>query len=164
MRVCVFPKPRYSDGDLTLIYSGGDECSSGFQRMSVINFECNETAGERARRGAPARGAWEWRAEWGSQRPLGVAPPSPSQRHTSCFHFPPPCLLWEWAQRRACWDGGSALGSTLTSMGTDSASWACSPTPFLVQTEVQRDPLRWWPHHSSWIVGSQEVAGQVWFF
>ncbi|XP_027795386.2 cation-independent mannose-6-phosphate receptor [Marmota flaviventris] len=36
---------RYSDGDLTLIYFGGDECSSGFQRMSVINFECNETAG-----------------------------------------------------------------------------------------------------------------------
>ncbi|XP_019519312.1 PREDICTED: cation-independent mannose-6-phosphate receptor [Hipposideros armiger] len=35
---------RYSDGDLTLIYFGGDECSSGFQRMSVINFECNETA------------------------------------------------------------------------------------------------------------------------
>ncbi|XP_053447080.1 cation-independent mannose-6-phosphate receptor [Nycticebus coucang] len=35
---------RYSDGDLTLIYSGGDECSSGFQRMSVINFECSETA------------------------------------------------------------------------------------------------------------------------
>ncbi|XP_007943478.1 cation-independent mannose-6-phosphate receptor [Orycteropus afer afer] len=36
---------RYSDADLTLIYSGGDECSSGFQRMSVINFECNQTAG-----------------------------------------------------------------------------------------------------------------------
>ncbi|XP_077611202.1 cation-independent mannose-6-phosphate receptor [Crocuta crocuta] len=35
---------RYSDGDLTLIYSGGDECSSGFQRMTVINFECNKTA------------------------------------------------------------------------------------------------------------------------
>lgn len=30
-----------------MIYSGGDECSSGFQRMSVINFECNKTAGER---------------------------------------------------------------------------------------------------------------------
>ncbi|XP_059555884.1 cation-independent mannose-6-phosphate receptor isoform X3 [Myotis daubentonii] len=43
---------RYSDGDLTLIYSGGDECSSGFQRMSVINFECNETAGNGGR-GAP---------------------------------------------------------------------------------------------------------------
>ncbi|XP_014402424.1 PREDICTED: cation-independent mannose-6-phosphate receptor, partial [Myotis brandtii] len=40
---------RYSDGDLTLIYSGGDECSSGFQRMSVINFECNETAGNGGR-------------------------------------------------------------------------------------------------------------------
>ncbi|NWJ02858.1 MPRI protein, partial [Crypturellus undulatus] len=36
---------RYSDGDLTLIYPNGDACSSGFQRMTVINFECNETAG-----------------------------------------------------------------------------------------------------------------------
>uniref|UniRef100_A0A8C5X5U1 Insulin like growth factor 2 receptor n=1 Tax=Malurus cyaneus samueli TaxID=2593467 RepID=A0A8C5X5U1_9PASS len=35
----------YSDGDLTLIYPNGDACSSGFQRMTVINFECNETAG-----------------------------------------------------------------------------------------------------------------------
>lgn len=73
MHACVFPKSRYSDGDLTLIYSGGDECSSGFQRMSVINFECNETAGERARGRAlaSASGAghgcsWEWSAEWGS--------------------------------------------------------------------------------------------------
>ncbi|XP_047625757.1 cation-independent mannose-6-phosphate receptor [Phacochoerus africanus] len=43
---------RYSDGDLTLIYFGGDECSSGFQRMSVINFECNKTAGNNGK-GAP---------------------------------------------------------------------------------------------------------------
>uniref|UniRef100_A0A5F9C0Z7 Cation-independent mannose-6-phosphate receptor n=1 Tax=Oryctolagus cuniculus TaxID=9986 RepID=A0A5F9C0Z7_RABIT len=43
---------RYSDGDLTLIYFGGEECSSGFQRMSVINFECNETA-ENDGRGTP---------------------------------------------------------------------------------------------------------------
>ncbi|XP_043744063.1 cation-independent mannose-6-phosphate receptor [Cervus elaphus] len=43
---------RYSDGDLTLIYSGGEECSSGFQRMSVISFECNHTAGNNGR-GAP---------------------------------------------------------------------------------------------------------------
>ncbi|KAF6364588.1 insulin like growth factor 2 receptor [Rhinolophus ferrumequinum] len=43
---------RYSDGDLTLIYFGGDECSSGFQRMSVINFECNETAANGGK-GAP---------------------------------------------------------------------------------------------------------------
>ncbi|KAG7509424.1 cation-independent mannose-6-phosphate receptor [Solea senegalensis] len=35
---------RYSDGDLTLIYPDGDECSSGFQRMTIINFECNQTA------------------------------------------------------------------------------------------------------------------------
>ncbi|XP_053769591.1 cation-independent mannose-6-phosphate receptor [Desmodus rotundus] len=43
---------RYSDGDLTLTYLGGDECSSGFQRMSVISFECNETAGNGGR-GSP---------------------------------------------------------------------------------------------------------------
>ncbi|XP_064196429.1 cation-independent mannose-6-phosphate receptor [Anguilla rostrata] len=35
---------RYSDGDLTLIYPGGSTCSSGFQRMTIINFECNKTA------------------------------------------------------------------------------------------------------------------------
>ncbi|XP_058881252.1 cation-independent mannose-6-phosphate receptor [Acipenser ruthenus] len=35
---------RYSDGDLTLIYPGGSLCSSGFQRMTIINFECNKTA------------------------------------------------------------------------------------------------------------------------
>ncbi|KAM4694239.1 cation-independent mannose-6-phosphate receptor [Discoglossus pictus] len=35
---------RYSDGDLTLIYPGGEKCSSGFQRMTIINFQCNETA------------------------------------------------------------------------------------------------------------------------
>ncbi|XP_022416368.1 cation-independent mannose-6-phosphate receptor [Delphinapterus leucas] len=43
---------RYSDGDLTLVYLGGDTCSSGFQRMSVINFACNQTAGNSGR-GAP---------------------------------------------------------------------------------------------------------------
>ncbi|KAL0622170.1 Cation-independent mannose-6-phosphate receptor, partial [Plecturocebus cupreus] len=51
----IFPRwlPKvYSDGDLTLIYSGGDECSSGFQRMSVLNFECNKTAGNDGK-GAP---------------------------------------------------------------------------------------------------------------
>ncbi|XP_050994418.1 LOW QUALITY PROTEIN: cation-independent mannose-6-phosphate receptor [Labeo rohita] len=36
---------RYSDGDLTLIYPDGSRCSSGFQRMTIINFECNATAG-----------------------------------------------------------------------------------------------------------------------
>nr|XP_027309114.2 LOW QUALITY PROTEIN: cation-independent mannose-6-phosphate receptor [Anas platyrhynchos] len=40
---------RYSDGDLTLIYPNGDACSSGFERMTVINFECNETAGNDGR-------------------------------------------------------------------------------------------------------------------
>lgn len=34
----------YSDGDLTLIYPDGGMCSSGFQRMTIINFECNKTA------------------------------------------------------------------------------------------------------------------------
>uniref|UniRef100_A0A3Q2ZJ59 Insulin-like growth factor 2 receptor n=1 Tax=Kryptolebias marmoratus TaxID=37003 RepID=A0A3Q2ZJ59_KRYMA len=36
---------RYSDGDLTLIYPNGDKCSSGFQRMTIINFQCNKTGG-----------------------------------------------------------------------------------------------------------------------
>uniref|UniRef100_A0A8C2ZCN4 Insulin-like growth factor 2 receptor n=1 Tax=Cyclopterus lumpus TaxID=8103 RepID=A0A8C2ZCN4_CYCLU len=31
---------RYSDGDLTLIYPDGIRCSSGFLRMTIINFEC----------------------------------------------------------------------------------------------------------------------------
>ncbi|XP_032398409.1 cation-independent mannose-6-phosphate receptor isoform X1 [Etheostoma spectabile] len=35
---------RYSDGDLTLIYPDGTRCSSGFQRMTIINFECNKNA------------------------------------------------------------------------------------------------------------------------
>ncbi|KAL6096173.1 igf2r [Pungitius sinensis] len=35
---------RYSDGDLTLIYPDGSRCSSGFLRMTIINFECNKTA------------------------------------------------------------------------------------------------------------------------
>ncbi|XP_041660412.1 cation-independent mannose-6-phosphate receptor [Cheilinus undulatus] len=43
---------RYSDGDLTLIYPDGTRCSSGFQRMTIINFECNETASNGGR-GAP---------------------------------------------------------------------------------------------------------------
>nr|QPB70590.1 insulin-like growth factor 2 receptor [Pampus argenteus] len=43
---------RYSDGDLTLIYPDGDTCSSGFQRMTVINFECNRNASNGGR-GSP---------------------------------------------------------------------------------------------------------------
>ncbi|XP_052442128.1 cation-independent mannose-6-phosphate receptor [Carassius gibelio] len=35
---------RYSDGDLTLIYPDGIRCSTGFLRMTIINFECNATA------------------------------------------------------------------------------------------------------------------------
>ncbi|XP_077408147.1 cation-independent mannose-6-phosphate receptor [Vanacampus margaritifer] len=35
---------RYSDGDLTLIYPDGAKCSTGFQRMTIINFECNRNA------------------------------------------------------------------------------------------------------------------------
>ncbi|KAL2081956.1 hypothetical protein ACEWY4_021774 [Coilia grayii] len=44
---------RYSDGDLTLTYPGGTRCSSGFERMTIINFECNETA-ENDGKGFPA--------------------------------------------------------------------------------------------------------------
>lgn len=43
---------RYSDGDLTLIYPDGTRCSSGFQRMTIINFECNKNASNSGR-GAP---------------------------------------------------------------------------------------------------------------
>ncbi|KAM6964907.1 cation-independent mannose-6-phosphate receptor [Aplochiton taeniatus] len=43
---------RYSDGDLTLVYPDGSRCSSGFQRMTIINFECNKTAGNNGR-GSP---------------------------------------------------------------------------------------------------------------
>lgn len=96
--VCI----RYSDGDLTLIYFGGEECSSGFQRMTVINFECSETAGERP--GVlpvfcvDGRVSWEWNAAW-SHRPSSAgrgrlqSPDSsrsaPPTAHTSCFHLPP---------------------------------------------------------------------------
>lgn len=92
---------RYSDGDLTLIYSGGEECSSGFQRMTVINFECSETAGERPGvlpvLGVHGRVSWGWNARGAAHRPrLGVAACSPQTRrsappaaHTSCFHLPP---------------------------------------------------------------------------
>ncbi|KAJ8009057.1 hypothetical protein DPEC_G00084890 [Dallia pectoralis] len=45
-------KLRYSDGDLTLILPEGSTCSSGFQRMTIINFECNKTAGNDGR-GSP---------------------------------------------------------------------------------------------------------------
>ena len=38
----------YSDGDLTLIYPDGGRCSSGFQRMTIINFDCNKDEGEGA--------------------------------------------------------------------------------------------------------------------
>ncbi|AWP20381.1 putative cation-independent mannose-6-phosphate receptor [Scophthalmus maximus] len=40
---------RYSDGDLTLIYPDGDSCSSGFKRMTIINFECNKNASDGGR-------------------------------------------------------------------------------------------------------------------
>lgn len=100
-------KPRYSDGDLTLIYFGGEECSSGFQRMSVINFECNQTAGECAWRQwrlcVGGLGSWKQRAggvvrpspaDGAPQGPLCGSgqedpphPPSQWWTHTSCFHF-----------------------------------------------------------------------------
>ncbi|XP_069788171.1 cation-independent mannose-6-phosphate receptor [Narcine bancroftii] len=37
-------KLRYSDGDLTLMLPDGNSCSSGFQRMTIINFHCNASA------------------------------------------------------------------------------------------------------------------------
>ncbi|XP_077950092.1 cation-independent mannose-6-phosphate receptor isoform X1 [Gasterosteus aculeatus] len=40
---------RYSDGDLTLIYPDGSRCSSGFLRMTIINFECNKSASDGGR-------------------------------------------------------------------------------------------------------------------
>ncbi|XP_033118003.1 cation-independent mannose-6-phosphate receptor-like [Anneissia japonica] len=36
---------RYTDGELSLTYKGGNPCSSGFERTSVITFKCNNTAG-----------------------------------------------------------------------------------------------------------------------
>jgi hypothetical protein len=98
---------RYSDGDLTLVYFGGDECSSGFQRMSIINFECNKTAGEHWV-STPAlsvgqRGVCVSLSLNGAVRypPLDLATSSPqtgffywsnipflcSPTHTSCFRF-----------------------------------------------------------------------------
>ncbi|XP_067900725.1 cation-independent mannose-6-phosphate receptor [Heterodontus francisci] len=35
---------RYSDGDLTLTFPDGNSCSSGFRRMTIINFRCDVTA------------------------------------------------------------------------------------------------------------------------
>ncbi|CAK6983216.1 cation-independent mannose-6-phosphate receptor, partial [Scomber scombrus] len=43
---------RYSDGDLTLIYPDGTVCSSGFQRMTIINFDCSKNASNGGR-GSP---------------------------------------------------------------------------------------------------------------
>ncbi|XP_051868030.1 cation-independent mannose-6-phosphate receptor [Pristis pectinata] len=40
---------RYSDGDLTLTLPDGNSCSSGFRRMTIINFHCNESAVEEGR-------------------------------------------------------------------------------------------------------------------
>ncbi|XP_071956716.1 cation-independent mannose-6-phosphate receptor-like [Antedon mediterranea] len=34
----------YVDGELSLTYKGGNKCSSGFERTSVITFKCNVTA------------------------------------------------------------------------------------------------------------------------
>ncbi len=37
---------RYSDRNLTLIYDGGEKCSSNFARRTVINFHCDPNAGD----------------------------------------------------------------------------------------------------------------------
>jgi len=37
---------RYTDRQLTLTYKGGEVCSSGFSRTTVINFHCNNNAVE----------------------------------------------------------------------------------------------------------------------
>lgn len=120
-RVCVLPKCRYSDGDLTLIYFGGDECSSGFQRMSVINFECNETAGECAQGFYPCSALFGGcvLGSGGEQSDvlLWVWPPLVPTLGEECpandthpFAFSS-TLFWEWAQHQACWDGGAVLNS-----------------------------------------------------
>lgn len=98
--VCMLQKPRYSDGDLTLIYSGGEECSSGFQRMSVISFECNHTAGERGSasvgrvcgsRGVVGRSALlQTQSRRAPSVVAGRRTPPPHHQwwtHASCFHF-----------------------------------------------------------------------------
>jgi insulin-like growth factor 2 receptor len=36
----------YADGKVSMRHEGGDHCSSGFPRMTVINFVCNKTAGK----------------------------------------------------------------------------------------------------------------------
>ncbi|XP_074663133.1 cation-independent mannose-6-phosphate receptor-like, partial [Tubulanus polymorphus] len=38
-------KLRYSDGVLSLTYTGGDVCSSGLHRTTIITFQCNKSAG-----------------------------------------------------------------------------------------------------------------------
>ncbi|KAM9840298.1 cation-independent mannose-6-phosphate receptor [Aulostomus maculatus] len=43
---------RYSDGDLSLIYPDGSSCSTGFQRMTIINFVCYQNASNGGK-GAP---------------------------------------------------------------------------------------------------------------
>ena len=41
--VCLF---RYSDGELSLIYKDGDPCHTHFRRNTIINFICDQNAGE----------------------------------------------------------------------------------------------------------------------
>lgn len=110
-------QPRYSDGDLTLIYSGGDECSSGFQRMSVINFECNQTAGERVSVRCP---------------PLlcvcECACPPPLCVSGLCVH--PGVFYWKW--------GGGLVGSELTAFRPGHFS----PQGFLCSNPLPSSPSR----------------------
>lgn len=150
--VSVSQTSRYSDGDLTLIYSGGEKCSSGFQRMSVINFECNKTAGERWRH-VLARGRdgstcvlgnrvrtdqadvllWTWPPlvpRLGCS--VGVGRSAPSTRPTRDTHilFPSSsalCLFWEGAQPWACWESISFSNSGSHQSVCRSAGWVSPP-------------------------------------
>lgn len=138
--VCMLQKPRYSDGDLTLIYSGGEECSSGFQRMSVISFECNHTAGERGSasvgrvcgsRGVVGRSALlQTQSRRAPSVVAGRRTPPPT---TSGGHTPPVsifCLCWEWAWHWACWESLPVPRSALTGVWTEPAGWAAQQVCF----------------------------------
>ena len=171
-------KPRYSDGDLTLIYFGGEECSSGFQRMSVINFECNQTAGECAWRQwrlcVGGLGSWKQRAggvvrpspaDGAPQGPLcGSGQEDPPTHPANGGHTHPVfifCLFWEWARHSPRWESLSVPRSALTGVWTEPEAWAahhllvgCHATTLLPGNEFLGEPFcSWLPCYRSWIPG-----------